>query len=207
LGGHPELDDATGSSRDGRRVAGLRAGRLQLIVGVRSAFMTARSLLLCTVWPVAAPLLTACADSPLAPNTDVGLRVWATVSPASVSVRDSAAAALRIRIHVHNPSNHVIRVVSGGPPYTFTGDPSQSRGLWGSFRIACDRSPLNCGPNTDWFGDSVYVFAPRTTEYSEAVITLRAWKHDGWPLLPGHYIVRAWFNGREGESAPLLLRP
>jgi hypothetical protein len=167
--------------------------------------MTTCSLEFRRLWLVVASLTAACSDG-LAPNTDVGLRVWAEVIPASVSVRDSAAV-LRIRVNVHNPSRRVIRVVSGGPPYVFTSDPAQSRGLWGSFRIACDSSPLNCGPNTDWWGDSAYVFAPRTTQYDETVITLRTWKEGGWALRPGPYRVRAWFNAREGESALLVMLP
>jgi hypothetical protein len=157
-------------------------------------------------WLVVASLAAGC-DSPVAPpNTDVGLRVWAEVRPTSVSVRD-AGAVLRVRVNVRNSSLREIRVISGGPPYVFTSDPAESRGLWGSFRIACESSPLNCGPSIDWWGDSVYVFAPRTTQVDEAVITLRSWQERGWALRPGQYRVRAWFNGREGESASLVLLP
>ena len=115
-------------------------------------------------------------------------------------------AAIRIRVYVANPSNREIRV-SGGPPFSFTSDPAESKGIWGSFRIANSMSPLNAGPNTDWWGQPVYVFPPRRAEYNEAEIALREWAAGGWALAPGRYRVRAWFNGREGESADFTLTP
>ncbi len=150
-------------------------------------------------------LVAACGDT-LAPNTDVGLRVWADVQPSSVSI-SNPSASLRIRVYVANPTSHAIQVVSGGPPYVFTGDPSASRGLWGSFRIANNQSPLNAGPNTDWWGQPEYHFAPKSAVYDEKVITLRDWRAGGWDLSPGRFRVRSWFNGREGESDEFVLTP
>jgi hypothetical protein len=132
-------------------------------------------------------------------------KVTPTIHPTSVSIGDSSAA-LRIRVYVENPSLHVIRVVTGGQVVS-TGDPSATCGLWGSFRIANDRSPLNAGPDTDWWGQPDYVFAPARAVYDESVVTLREWVAGGWDLSPGRYRVRSWFNGREGESAEFVLTP
>ena len=151
-------------------------------------------------------LCLACSDSMVGPNTDVGLSVWAEVSPTTASISDTAAT-LRIRVYVSNESFKEIRVVSGGPPYVFTPDPNSSKGLWGSMRIANDVDPLNAGPSVDWWGDTVYVFRPRYSEYNDDVITLKEWKVGGWPLLAGRYRIRSWFNGREGRSAAFLLTP
>jgi hypothetical protein len=150
--------------------------------------------------------LAACSDNIIGPNTDVGLSVWAEVSPTSVSIRDSTAV-LRIRVYVSNTSIVEIRVVSGGPPYRFTADPDRSQGLWGSYRIANDVDPLNAGPSVDWWGDSVYVFTARHTDYNERLVSLSDWKAGGWTLAPGRYRVRSWFNGREGKSATFDLTP
>ena len=150
--------------------------------------------------------LLACGESPVAPNTDVGLHVWATVSPVAVDVRDSTAV-LDLRVNVENLSSRPIRVVSGGPPYVFTGDPAKSRGLWGSIRIANDASLLNAGPNVDWWGDSVYVIGAHQVQYNEYAVTLQQWRAGGWAVAPGSYRVRGWFNGHEGRSATLTLLP
>ena len=152
---------------------------------------------------VLAMAATGCTDAfAPAPNTDVGLYVWAEVTPATLSIRDSTTE-IHVRIYVRNPSGSEIRVVSGGPPYTFTTDPARSRGLWGSFRVACAEAPLNCGPNTDFFGDSVYVFPPHQTDFSGAKFTLKSWANGGWPIAVRAYHIRGWFNGREGASATL----
>lgn len=141
-----------------------------------------------------------------APNTDLGLYVWAEVEPAVISLRDSTRE-IRIRILVENPSGSEIRVVSGGPPYVFTHDPTMSRGLGSAFRTACEESLLNCGPNTDWFGDSVYVFQPHLTRSSSRPTSLREWRAGGWTVTARTYHIRAWFNGREGQSATLKVVP
>lgn len=155
--------------------------------------------------------LAACADNPaaplpIAPNTDVGLRVWAAVSPTTVSARDTAAL-LRLRVYASNPSRHAVHVVSGGPPYVFTTNPAATKGLWGSLRIANAESPLNAGPNVDWWGQPVYAFAPRETQYNEYWVSLQDWRARGWALTPGEYRIRGWFNGREGGSATLTITP
>jgi hypothetical protein len=156
--------------------------------------------------PLAMLALAGCADRIAAPNTDLGLTVWAEVSPTSISVRDTTSV-LRIRVYAGNPSVEEIRIRSGGPPYTSTGDPSQSKGLASSFRIGTPDNLLNAGPNTDWFGDSVYVFPPLRVQYEEKTITLAEWRRGGWPLVPGSYRVRSWFNAREGRDATLTLTP
>ncbi|PYO80208.1 MAG: hypothetical protein DMD63_01880 [Gemmatimonadetes bacterium] len=145
--------------------------------------------------------LLGCSDV-IGPNTDVGLSVWADVSPTFLSIRDTITP-IRIRVYVSNTTGHEIRVVSGGPPYVFTSDPARNSGTWGSFRITKNDSLINWGPGIDWWGDSVYVFRAHYTEYNEEVVTLAKWK--GWNLAPGLYRVRSWFNTREGRSAPFYL--
>jgi hypothetical protein len=150
--------------------------------------------------------LCSCGDSIIGPNTDVGLSVWAEVSPQFLSIRDSTTV-LHMRVFVGNKSDREIRVVSGGPPYVFTNDPTQTRGLWGSLRIATSTDPLHAGPSIDWWGDSVYVFPAHRAVYDEQAITLREWKARGWPLTPGRYTARGWFNAREGKSATFFFTP
>lgn len=147
-------------------------------------------------------------DSPTAPepNTPIGLLVWAEVIPDSVAISDSTAT-LRIRVYVENPAGDTLRVTSGGPPYVFTRDPAQSRGLEESFRIASATDSLHAGPSFDYWGKAVYVFPPYDAEYTEAVISIREWRAEGWPLAPASLRVRAWFNGHEGTSAPLTFVP
>ena len=147
-------------------------------------------------------------ESPVAPepNTPIGLRVWASVAPTTLPIHDSTAT-VRIRIYVQNPAAESLRVTSGGPPYIFTLNPSHSQGLEESFHIASGTDSLNAGPNTDYWGQPVYVFGPHETRYTEAIVTLRQWRAGGWPLVPETLRVRSYFNGREGESASFRLVP
>ncbi len=151
-------------------------------------------------------VVVACADSPLDPNTDVGLRVWVQVSPGVASISDSTAT-IQIRLYIQNGSPDEITVISGGPPYRFTGNPANSSGLIGSIRIANDTDSLNAGPSTDWWGQPVYTFKPRSARYHEFLVSLKEWRARGRPLVAGEYRVRGWFNGREGKSAVLVLKP
>jgi hypothetical protein len=141
---------------------------------------------------VALAFLSACGDSIVGPNTDVGLAVWAEVSPSTASISDTAAA-LRIRVYVSNTSFKEIRVRSGGPPYGFTNDPARSQGLWGSTRIANDSDPLHAGPSVDWWGDSVYVFPPRYREYNEGYGRSKS----------GERLAGRWYQDDIGSAAGL----
>lgn len=154
---------------------------------------------------VAAAALAAC-DTPMAPNTDLGLRVWADAVPAVVSVRDSLAP-IRLRVSVANPSDQPIRVRTGGPPYVSAPDPALTRGLWGSVRLAMPGNPFHAGPLADWWGDSVYVIPAHRTVYDERVVTAKSWRAAGWPLVVGTYTLRGWFIGREGASGRLQFVP
>jgi hypothetical protein len=150
--------------------------------------------------------LAGCDGGIAAPNTDIGLTVWASAEPAEVSMRDTTLP-IHIRVYVGNGSGDDIRVVAGGPPYLFTADPAQSRGLWGSYRIATDANPLNAGPGVDWWGQPFYDFEPGAVQMEEAVVTLASWKAGGWPLAPGRYRIRGWFNAREGTEGVLTITP
>ena len=149
-------------------------------------------------------------DSPVGPrqrvNTDLGLRVWTEVVPAQISMRDSTAS-LTVRVLAWNPAGHELRIRSGAPPYVFTADPVDSKGLEHSFRIANAASALNAGPGVDAWGDTVYVFAAFETQFMEHVVTIRSWRAGGWPLAPGTYWVRGYYNGREGASAAFRVVP
>ena len=150
--------------------------------------------------------LCSCADSIVAPNTDVGLSVWTEVSPPIISIRDTATV-IHMRVFVANKSDKEIRVVSGGPPYSFTTDPLPHSGLWGSLRVAKGNDLLHAGPSVDWWGNSVYVFPAHHTEYNEQAVTLREWKARGWSPTIGKYVARGWFNGREGKDKSFYLVP
>ena len=151
------------------------------------------------------PLLLGCTS--LEPsNTDLGLHVEAGVSPRVLSLSDSTAE-LEIVVMVTNPSDEDIIIVTGGPPYTITGDPEESRGLTQSFRISSLDQPLNAGPSVDAWGQPVDTIRARQGEYLKHVVKLSHWKH-GWPsVAPGNYRVRSYYNGREGESAHFTLTP
>jgi hypothetical protein len=151
--------------------------------------------------------VTGCRN-PVVPNTDIGLRVWAEAVPPFLSLRDSSTP-LCLRVNVANPSDHAIRVRSGGPPYVSSPDPARVRGLWGSERIGTPENPWHAGPLVDWWGDrdSVYVIPAHSTTYNENVVTLQGWRAAGWPLVVGTYTVRGWFAGHEGASGRLELVP
>ncbi|MEP7344397.1 MAG: hypothetical protein ABI877_03980 [Gemmatimonadaceae bacterium] len=144
------------------------------------------------------------APSELAPNTTSGLRVWATVTPSALSVRDSLTPIV-IRVYARNPGDDTLRIVSGGPPYTFTSDPRDSRGLSYGFRIARNPDSLNAGPNADFWGQPVYVFAPHSTSYVQHQFSLKTWRAGGWSTDLGEYEIRSFYNGREGQRATLQL--
>ena len=157
----------------------------------------------CFLSIVSLALLASCSDLPSAPNTDLGLAVWADVSPSFVGASDSEAV-LHLRVYARNPTGRTI-TVPGGPPYVFSTDPALTRNIWGSLRIANRASPLNAGPNVDWWGQHVYVFAPHETQYSEMIVTVRQWRSEGWTFEPGPYRVRGWFNAQEGTPATLVV--
>jgi len=161
-----------------------------------------------TVLGIALVCMATSCDSLMAPqpNTSSGLRVWAEVLPAHLSIADTTAR-IRLRIYVENPSGESISIASGGPPYVFASDPARSQGLEESFRIASATSPLNAGPNTDYWGQPAYTFAPHETEYTEAILGVRDWAAGGWALHPGPLKVRSYYNGREGAGAIFRVVP
>lgn len=65
---------------------------------------------------------------------------------------------------------------------------------------------LNAGPNlTEW--GTVVDTIPGVGSYTDYVFALRQWAADGWPLVPGTYQIRVWYNMREGQAATLTLVP
>jgi hypothetical protein len=138
-------------------------------------------------------------------NTDLGLHVEARVSPRIVSLSDPAAQ-LRILVLVTNSTGRDIIVTTGGPPFSITSDPADSKGLTQSFRIATDDDPINAGPSVDAWGEPLDTIRAQHGEYLEHVILVSEWKA-GWTVEPGNFRVRSWYNGREGESAPFTVAP
>jgi hypothetical protein len=142
----------------------------------------------------------------VAPNTDLGLSVWADVSPAVVHLSDTAAT-VRIRVYAANFSRTPIRIPSGGPPYVAAADPTRGRGFAESYRVAHGHDSLTAGPAKNWGRDTVYVFGGRAREYVETVIPLRDWRPDGARPDTGTYRVRSYFNQREGSAATFRIVP
>jgi hypothetical protein len=139
-------------------------------------------------------------------NTDLGLRVEASVTPRLVSASDTAAV-LHVRVTVINPTKRDIIIVTGGPPYRITGDPTESEGLSLSFRIASSTDPLNAGPSADWWGSSEDTVRAERGLYVTHDVPLKFWRAGGWPLEAGDYRVRGYYNGREGQAAPFTIAP
>ena len=154
---------------------------------------------------LAAGVVAGC-DGLAPPNTDLELRVEATVSPLRIRLRDSAAA-LHIRVTVTNPTGEDIIVTTGGPPYRITTDPLESSGLGPSIRIASTTEPLNGGPSVDWWGSPVDTIRAGRGIYAEHDVTLEAWRRGGWVVESGEYRVRGYYNGREGVSAGFTVLP
>lgn len=151
-------------------------------------------------------LATGCSDDPVAPNTDLGLRVWAEVRPSVVRISDPDAV-VRIRIYAANATSHGLRIPSGGPPYVFSGDVTHTRGLSYGYRLARGSNRFTAGPTTDWGWDSVYVFRPFESGYVEQSVQIKAWNRDGTPPDTGEYRVRSFFNAREGASTTFRIEP
>ena len=150
--------------------------------------------------------VAASCNEALAPNTSIGIRVWAEASPAVVHLSDTAAA-VHIRIFAENPTGAVIRLRSGGPPYVSTLDPSRGRGFAEEYRLALGDNAFNAGPVTDWGWDTVYVFSPHSREYAEAAIQVRSWNPNGVPPDTGTYVVRSYYNQHEGTSTQFRIVP
>lgn len=139
----------------------------------------------------------------LEPNTPAGLRVWVEVTPRRLSMSDPGATA-RVRIVALNPGPDTIRL-AGGPPYVFAPDPVDSRSLEQSLRIGRDANTINAGPGVDYWGQLEYVFPPAARDVAEYTLSLKAWVEGGWPLAPGVYRMRGYFNGMEGAEAELTI--
>jgi hypothetical protein len=73
--------------------------------------------------------------------------------------------------------------------------------------MASATDSLNAGPYRDYWGLPVYEFGPRESRYTETLLRARDWLAGGWTLVPGTLTVRAYFNGKEGSSAPLHIVP
>ena len=159
--------------------------------------------------PLAAAAFVACVDflDPReAANTDLGLQVWAQVSPIELSVRDTVTR-VRIRVSAKNPGRDTITVNNGGPPCSMPLDPAAGRNLMHSMRIADDNSDLDAGPRADLCGQTLLTFPPRRTRSVDFFVTVKRWKDGGWALTPQQYRVRSYFAGYEGYGTVFKLLP
>ena len=129
----------------------------------------------------------------------------AVIAVAGCGTEPSNNGRLHIRVVMHKPTDQDIIVDTGGPPFLITGNPAESRGLSGSYRIASDREPLNAGPGVDWWGGSVDTFRAHRGAALEETLSLRDWQAAGWVVEPGVYRVRSYYNGKEGESETFVV--
>src|SRR5689334_17038106 len=93
-------------------------------------------------------------DPRTASNTDIGLQVFAQVTPTTLSVEDTVTR-LRIRISAKNPGQDTIVVDNGGPTCDVRPDPVDGSGLLQSMRIADDTHQMGAGPGGDLCGNSI----------------------------------------------------
>jgi hypothetical protein len=141
-----------------------------------------------------------------AANTDIGLLVWAQVSPVTLSVSDTVTR-IRVRINAKNPGQDTIRVDNGGPACDQQPDPVDGRGLLHSMRIGDDDHALDAGPGGDICGTTILTFVPKKTRSWDFYVTVNSWKASGRPLKIQEYRVRSFFAGYEGYSALFNLVP
>lgn len=145
-------------------------------------------------------------DPRLAANTDIGLQVWAQVTPSEFSVSDTVSR-IRIRINAKNPGQDTITVDNGGPACDMQLDPAAGRGLLQSMRIADDTHQLDAGPGADICGTTTLIFTPKRTRSWDFYVTMKQWKASGHPIVTQEYRVRSYYAGYEGYSALFKLTP
>jgi hypothetical protein len=155
---------------------------------------------------VAVSLVGVACSELVAPNTDLGLSVWADVSPAVVHLSDTATM-VRVRVYAANFGSTALRIQSGGPPYVAAVDPTRGKGFAEQYRVAHGSDSLTAGPTKDWGWDTVYVFRRGSREYVETQIPVRQWRADGALPDTGTYTVRSYFNHREGAPAQFRIVP
>jgi hypothetical protein len=149
-----------------------------------------------------------CTDA-VEPNTDVGLRVTATVLSRSVSIGDTSGSyTVRVTLRPAHGVRLILTLVdtTAYDPVSIPTDPSAGAGQRVALRTGTAVEPFNAGPNlTEW--GTIVDTIPAGGIYSDYVVTLREWATGGWPLVPGTYQVRVWYNMREGQPATLTLVP
>lgn len=158
---------------------------------------------------VGLPALGACVhliDPRQAANTDIGLQVWAQVTPTVFSISDTVSR-IRIRINAQNPGQDTVVVENGGPTCDQRLDPVDGRGLLHSMRIADDTRALNAGPGADICGTTLLIFPPRKMRSWDFFVSVKAWQAGGFPLVTQEYRARSYFAGYEGYSALFRLVP
>ena len=133
----------------------------------------------------ACAVLTACVhliDPREAANTDIGLQVWAQVTPTEFSVSDTISR-IRIRINAKNPGQDTIDVDNGGPTCDVQPDPATGRGLLQSMRIADDTHQMDAGPGADICGTTTLRFVPKKTRSWDFYVSMKQWRASGRPPL------------------------
>ena len=138
-------------------------------------------------------------------NTDIGLQVWAVVTPIEISLSDTVTS-IRVRINAKNPGRDTITVNNGGPPCSITPDPAEGRYLMHSLRVASDANELDAGPRGDFCGATLLKFPPRRTRSVDFRFTMKTWRN-GWTVGAQQYRLRSYFAGYEGYSGVITVTP
>lgn len=144
--------------------------------------------------------------SPDVANTPIGLYVYASVTPAVMSISDSAAM-LQVRIIAKNVSDEQIIVVTGNPPVKITPDPTNGTGLEYSYRISWPEKLSNAGPPSDSWGRAVDTFPAHVGFAMDFQLTLATWRVGKYALDTGTYTLRSFYNGHEGDPTTFRLVP
>lgn len=157
---------------------------------------------------LAAAHLVACVhliDPRESANTEIGLQVWAQVTPIEISLRDTVTS-IRVRINAKNPGRDTIIVNNGGPPCSIPLDPAQGRYLMHSYRVASELNELDAGPRGDLCGQTLLKFAPRRTRSVDFRFTMKQWR-GGWTVGTQQFRVRSYFAGYEGYGGVITVKP
>jgi hypothetical protein len=149
---------------------------------------------------------TVACSSPLEPNTDLGLRVYASVSVARVS-RSDLSATFTVDICAVNSAHRAVIVSLGAPSNGTLETPRPGDGTLHAYRIANTADELDAGPAASSWRGSVDTIPARTRSCQHfRPVEMSNWR-EGWDVPPGEYAIRSFYNGREGAAAHLLVDP
>ncbi len=162
-----------------------------------------RARYLCVSLAVSA--IVACA-SPLEPNTDLGLRVYASIPVTRVS-RSDLSVTFAVDICVVNSARQAVIVSLGAPSNGTLLTPRPGDGTLQAYRIANSVNTLDAGPAaSSWRGSADTIPARTRSCQRFRPVEMSNWR-EGWDVPPGEYEIRSFYNGREGAAAHLIVDP